>query len=314
MLTHFNIPVTHSGHRLDRVVAEAVSGVPRRAIAHAFDTGAVRLVTGEGEATRIGKGDRSHAGTRLHVERLYEAADFRVLPEREALDILYEDERLVAINKPGGQDCHPLRPGETGTLAGSLVARYPEMAAIGPDPMMASLLHRIDAVTSGLVLAARTPAAFASVRAQFTAHAIEKRYVAWVEGTVAAPGGIATYLVHAKSGMGKMRVLHSRNAAPHGERPLRAETFYAPQSQVRRPAPQCATLLAITIHTGVTHQIRCHLASIGHPIVGDTLYGAAPCPALPPTRILLHSHAAAFTLDGHPYAFTAPLPNDIIVN
>ena len=278
MREHLVLPVPDSleGQRADAAVLALCPFSSRRAVAKAFEDGHVSAP----------KGARVHAGDVLRVARLYEQEDLRVLPEPEApLTVVYEDEALLGLSKPAGQACHPIDFGETGTLAGALVARYPETAAIGDDPLVPALLHRIDGGTSGLVLAARTPKVYAKVRTQFEAQTVAKEYRALVEGRIDRPGAVSGLLAHSYKG-GEMRMVA---AAPghHGARALKAETFYRPLAQRNG-----MTLLAVSIRTGVTHQIRSQLASIGHPVVGDVLYGAPPRHEWAPGTHALHSHSA----------------------
>lgn len=283
------VPEELAGQRADAALLALCPFSSRRAVAKAFGEGTVLR---NGRGTVCAKGERVKAGERLHVARLYGQDDLRVEPEPDArLEVVYEDAWLVGVCKPAGQDCHPLDFGERGTLAGALVARYPEMAGIGDDPLVSALLHRIDGGTSGLVLAARTREAYAAVRAQFEAQAVAKEYLAIVEGWIAKPGAVSGYLAHSYRG-GEMRMVA---AAPghHGARALKAETFYRPLRAEGR-----GTLLAVTIRTGVTHQIRSQLASIGHPVAGDVLYGAAPDPKWPAGTHALHSWKAALVHPG----------------
>ena len=297
------IPEALEGQRLDRVVLVAVPTVSRSAVAQAFSDQGVTI-----DGHPAAKGDRATAGTDLHIGSLPERTDERAQPAAGPLDILYQDSELLAFNKPGGQDCHPLTPGETGTLVNAMLARYPEMAGVGGDPMTPALLHRIDAGTSGLVLAARTQPAFETVRKQFAAQEVTKTYLALVEGRVDSPGGVAGFLAHTPGDRGRMRVV-TLLTAPKGERPLRAETFFRP---VRTLTTH--TLLEITIRTGVTHQIRCQLASIGHPIHGDRVYGARGIFPENPRRHFLHSAAASLLHPAteQPLELHAALSDDLV--
>ncbi len=276
---------TQEGWRADKALPALCLSTNRRAVARAFAEREVSLLrAGAAVAEPLAKGDRVHAGDALLVARLYETDDLRVIPEPDApLEVVCEDADLLGLDKPAGIACHPLDFGETGTLANALVARYPETAGLGDDPLMPGLLHRIDGGTSGLVLAARNARAYAAVRAQFEAQTVVKEYRALVEGAVERPGAVSGLLAHSYKG-GEMRMVA---AAPghHGARALKAETFYRPL----RRLPGGATLLAVTIRTGVTHQIRCQLASIGHPVVGDVLYGARPSPDWRPGTHALQS-------------------------
>ena len=299
------IPDSLDGARADAAVLALFPESSRRAVAKAFAAGAVR---------GIAKGERVRAGQCLHIAALHAAADLRVAPEPGApLAVVYLDDDLVGVSKPAGQDCHPIDFDEPGTLAAALVARFPETAALGDDPLEPGLLHRIDGGTSGLVLAARNPRAYAAMRAQFEAQTVVKEYRALVEGRVERAGAVSGLLAHSWRG-GEMRMVR---AAPghHGARALRAETFFRPLAFFRRGvavgtlpqrenpfAPEAVprslddvTLLSVTIRTGVTHQIRSQLAETGHPVVGDVLYGARAVPEWRAGTHALHSWSAEFT-------------------
>ena len=168
---------------------------------------------------------------------------------------------------------------------------------------MAGALHRIDTGTSGLVLAARTQAAFDGLRAQFDAQEVEKIYLALVEGHVAVPGRLTHELAHHPA-LPHCKMVDARSlAAP--DRRLRAETAYKPLELVGR-----CTLLEVTIRTGVTHQIRCQLALGGYPIINDTIYGAKPVEGC--TRHFLHAFEVRFKHPAHGQSccIKAPLTAD----
>lgn len=293
------LPESLSGQRADVAVSSLCPFSPKRAVLKAFEDGIVR--TEEGRT--VLKGEKLPAGTVLFIECLYEQSDLRVLPEPDSeLRVVYEDAALVGVSKRAGQACHPLDFGETGTLAGALLGRYPEMASLGDDPLVPAILHRIDGGTSGLVLAARTKEAYRAVRAQFADQSVVKTYRALVEGRVDRPGAVSGYLAHTyKAGQMRMAVV---TPGHHGARALKAETYFRPIGE--RTGGN--TMLEVTIRTGVTHQIRCHLASTGHPIVGDCLYGAPPNPQWAPGTHALHSYAATFVhpLTGKRCTITAP--------
>ena len=289
--------------RLDRAVLARAPGSTRALVAACFARGGVTLA-----GRPAAKADRPAPGAEVRVAGLGEASDRTVAPEPGPLAVAWEDAALVAVDKPAGQPCHPVAPGERGTLAGALLARYPEMAGVGLDPLQPGILHRIDAGTSGLVLAARTADAFERVRAQFSAHAARKVYLARVAGPVEREGGVSGHLAHSPSFRGRMRCV-SGAALPRGERPMFAETFYRPLAR-----DGATTLLEVTILTGVTHQIRCQLASIGHPILGDATYGGPPLPgavAGSAPRHLLHALSATFVhpLSGRETTIRVPRPS-----
>lgn len=304
MLRNLTLRITEplAGQRLDRIVLAAAPTATRSGVVRAFAEGAVTL-----DGSPAAKGTRARSGQTLCVASLLERHDECARPVEGPLRVVFEDSALLAFDKPGGQDCHPLGPGETDTLVNAMLARYPETAGIGGDPMTPALLHRLDAGTSGLVLAARTPAAFDAVRAQFAARQVAKTYWALVEGRVTAPGGVAGHLAHTPGDRGRMRVV-TPLSVPKGERALRAETYFRPLRAFARQ-----TLLEVSIRTGVTHQIRCQLASVGHPVAGDRLYGAEQPFPWEGRFHFLHSLAAVLThpATGQPLELRAPLPEEL---
>jgi 23S rRNA pseudouridine1911/1915/1917 synthase len=250
------------------------------------------------------KGIKLRVGDEIDVRRLLEAEDVRVAADAGVrVDLIYEDASLLAINKPAGMAVHPLRPEERGTLANALVARWPELAGIGDQPLMAGVVHRIDTDTSGLVLVARTQAAHDGLRAQFRAQSVCKRYLALVEGRVRGAGKLVHDLAHLPSDRGRM--VDARGLQTPG-RPMHAVTIYEP---VRRIGTR--SLLEVTIFTGVTHQIRCQLALAGHPIVGDTRYGAQAEPGF--DRHFLHAASITFKhpATGAELTLSAPIGPDL---
>jgi 23S rRNA pseudouridine1911/1915/1917 synthase len=217
---------------------------------------------------------------------------------------VHADAHVVVLDKPPGMPSHPLKPGETGTAANALVGRFPEMAAIGPSAREGGLVHRLDTDTSGLLLAARTAPAHAMLRAQFAARTVEKGYLALVRGELHAGGEIDVPLAHDPHDARKVRAASDPEwAEAHEARP--AVTRFTPLE--RRAG---FTLVDVEIATGVLHQIRAHLAFIGHPLAGDALYGGPVLSGL--SRHFLHAARLAFTHpDGNRPRFDSPLPTDL---
>jgi 23S rRNA pseudouridine1911/1915/1917 synthase len=298
--TQFIISTNEDGLRLDAVVVAHFPATTRLLAQRAIAAGDVTV---DGKASH--KGAKVCAGMSVCVKKLPESNDLRVLPDATmALEILFEDADLVAANKPAGMDVHPLRPEEQGTLANGLVARWPELAEVGDQPLMAGVVHRIDGDTSGLVLAARNQAAFQGIRAQFAAHTVRKEYVALVAGAMEKDTGkLENELVHQPWRRGRM-VDARRLKNP--ERPMRAVTEFKVARKVGK-----FTLLDVTIFTGVTHQIRCQLALAGHAIVGDTLYGGVVVKNFP--RHFLHASAVELRQPrtGDALRIEAPLTPDL---
>jgi 23S rRNA pseudouridine1911/1915/1917 synthase len=197
------------------------------------------------------------------------------------------------VDKPAGVPCQPLSSGETGTVANALVARYPEMATVGDDPREAGLCHRLDVETSGVLLAARNRPVWEALRAAFSGdREVEKRYLALVKGPLADEGVIEVPLAHAGD--------HVRPDFAAG-RPARTEF-----KVLARKGP--FALVQVQLVTGVLHQVRAHLAGVGAPIVGDTLYDGPPEPGL--SRFFLHAAALGVVhpVSGRQLTVQSPLP------
>jgi 23S rRNA pseudouridine1911/1915/1917 synthase len=273
--------------RLDHWVRRALPGLSRR-LAHALiDDGSVRL-----DGRRAAKGALVHAGMRVTLPTSVALTPNAALP----LAVLYEDPWLVAVDKPGGLPSHPLDPREHATVANALLARFPETAAVA-----GGLTHRLDTGTSGVLLAARSPEAWATVRAAFRARTVGKRYLALVAGT--APTEITVDLPLSHDPADRRRMIVGRPT-------LRS---WAAVTTIHRLTTDGETsLVAVTMRTGVTHQIRVHLAHVGHPVLGDALYGGPSVP-LAPGRHALHAAELALPgLDGRaPLAIRSPLAADL---
>ena len=280
--------------RLDTFLRGALPAMSRRLVRRLIAEGAV-CVNGRPAA----KGVRVAPGDRVTLPDL----PATITPEPGlALAVLHEDDALVALDKPGGIPGHALDPRQRGTAAAFLLARYPEMADVG-DPLAPGLVHRLDSGTSGLLVAARTRAAHRALRAALRARAVEKRYLAWVAGDASALDGARVALPLAHDPRDRRRMV----PAAAGMRAWPAETSVMVVSTGR-----ARSLVEATIRTGVTHQVRVHLAARGHPVLGDVLYGGAPA-GLPRGRHALH--AAGLTLphptDGRPLSLSALLPADL---
>jgi len=254
------------------------------------------------------KGQKLRGGEQVLVRRLAEACDNRVAPNAAVpVRCLFEDAALLAFDKPPAQPVQPLTYRETGTLMNGVVARWPDVRDVGDQPLMAGALHRIDADTSGLVLVARTPAAFDALRAQFAAQTVKKTYLALVEGSVAVGGTLENDLVHDPT-LPFCRMIDVRCArARVKSAPLHAVTQFTPVGRTTIGNEE-RTLLEVTIYTGVTHQIRAQLAFAGLHIVNDRLYGAFAVEGQ--KGHCLHALAAAFThpVSGDAMEIRTPYP------
>ncbi len=282
--------------RLDLFLTRHILGCSRRSVQRAIANGDVRV-----NRHRARKGHSVGDGDVVAVpDELCEPAALQPNPAL-TIPVLYESPTLIAVDKPAGMPSHALRAGEMGTAANFLLARHPELAAVGKRGE-AGVVHRLDTETSGVLLAARTEGAYRLLREQFSSRTVIKEYVALVDGAVAAPGVIRTWIAHDPRNRRRMHVVaDSARVAPARE----AVTHYLPVESLRG-----ATLLRVRIATGVMHQIRVHLASIGHPVLGDRLYGRGA--ATSPPRQLLHACrlVVADPSSGAPVEVNSPIPTD----
>ena len=309
MIENDEFMVESGGVRLDAALLMRYPSVPRSFVRSACDSGNVKV---DGRPAQ--KGMKLKGGERVEVVRLDESSDNRPMPDRSVhLDCIFEDDSLLAFDKPAGMPVQPLTRHETGTLMNGVVARWPECVGVGDSPLMAGALHRIDADTSGLVLVARSAAAFSALRAQFSAQTVKKTYLALVEGAVAVGATLENDLVH-MPGLGYCKMVDlSRARLSESERnalsgkALHAVTAYRPIG-LTRAGNEERTLLEVTIYTGVTHQIRAQLALAGLHIVNDRLYGAFAVEGM--RGHLLHALAASFRhpVSGSPCEIRTRLP------
>ena len=223
-----------------------------------------------------------------------------------ALEVLHEDAAVIVVNKPGGVPCHPIHADERDTVMNAVVARFPDVATVGVKPLEGGLVHRLDNGTSGALLIARNRGTFDKLRDAIRAGRITRRYEALVAGSLERKTEIDTPIAHHAKNARKMIVgdLSSANPKRAGRA---ASTVVEP---IRRVGE--FTLLSIAPKTGSRHQIRVHLASIGHPIVGDVLYGGPASDTLAHGRFWLHLCDVAFDSPavGH-VKVTAPIPPDL---
>ncbi len=291
---------------MDAALLRVIPSTTRAFVKEAIAAGNV-LVNGRPAA----KGLKLRGSETVVVKELLEAADNLVAPVAGPVACVFEDDAVLAFDKPAGMPVQPLSCRETGTLMNAVVHRHPECRTLGDQPLMAGALHRIDADTSGLVLVARTATAFENLRAQFAAQTVKKTYLALVEGAVAVGGTLENDLVHDPTlpFCRMIDVRHNRLTSSLVARlkPLHAVTQFKPIAHTTVESEE-RTLLEVTIYTGVTHQIRAQLALAGYHIVNDRLYGAFAVENQ--TGHCLHALAAAFAhpVSGDPVEIRTPWP------
>jgi 23S rRNA pseudouridine1911/1915/1917 synthase len=288
--TTFAVPPEEAGERLDRVLADRFPDLSRAQLQRLIRSGAITVNdTVVRPACRLAPGD-------LITVTFPEEPTVR--PEPFPLDIVYEDEHLLVVNKPAGMVVHPAARMVSGTLVNALLAHCPQVADVGGSDR-AGIVHRLDRETSGLIVVAKNPEAHAALQRQFKRRLVRKTYVALVEGQVQPREGIIEVPI-GRDPKDRTRMAVSRTGRP-------AVTQY----RVVEIFPQY-TLLEVRPHTGRTHQIRVHLAWLGYPVVGDRVYGRRR-QTLMPDRHFLHARDLAFThpVTGEKLALSAPLPPEL---
>lgn len=262
--------------RLDIYLQELYPKYSRSRLQEWIKKGRV-LVDGKAQkASHILKG-----GEELDVEPM-ELKALRARPEEIALDILYEDDDVVAINKPAGMTVHAGAGVEDGTLVNALLYRFKSLSQLGGD-LRPGIVHRLDKYTSGVILVAKNDIAHRKLQEQFQLREVKKTYIALVENVVANDEGTI-----------------NRPIGRDPWKPVRMTAIRKPDSEEGRDAIthwkvlhryQKFTLVEVRIGTGRTHQIRVHMGSMGHKVAGDVLYGARPHDS---GRFFLHARRIRF--------------------
>ena len=217
------------------------------------------------------------------------------------LDVVYVDEDIIVVNKQAGLVVHPASGHGLGTLVNGILALYPEVASVG-QPARPGIVHRLDAGTTGMMVVARSQRAYDSLIAALTEHEVGREYIALTWGHFDSP----TAIVDASIGRDprdpmRMAVVNSGKWA---------RTHLAVEEEFNKPA--ALSLVKCNLETGRTHQIRVHLAAVGHPVVGDSMYGGAKSALVAPRPML---HARMLTLihpgTGEEVSFTSEPPHDM---
>ncbi len=294
-----------AGTRLDKLLVKSIPGVGRAGIKRLFEKSRVRIVNPSGSTRKAAKGDVATEG--LVVEVDVEEAAPGATPDPDAtLQVVFETDRVLVLEKPAGQPTAPLEPGEKGALANALVAKYPEVASCGFSPREPGLCHRLDTDTSGLVLAARDPEAFTTLTTALRDGRLDKRYLLLCSAIDLPESGTIDIPLapHPKDRRRVLACAHPRDVARNAPRP--ASTSY-----VRLEVVGDVALVEARAPKALRHQIRAHFAAIDHPLLGDTLYGGPTVPGL--LRHALHAHRIAWGGDATIPAFvvTSELPREL---
>ncbi len=292
--THHFEEVT-PGERLDKWLARQLPGYSRTEIQRWIKEGLVRV---NGRASKPGY--KLEPGDVVEVDVPAPVPYEGVKPEPIPLNVLYEDEDVIVIDKPAGMVVHPAPGHASGTLVNALLYHFPDLEGIG-GVERPGIVHRLDKDTSGLILVAKNSRAHRELQRQFKAREIEKAYLALVEGHLQPKVG------RIEAPIGRDKRHRKRMAVVRGGREAITEyTVIAYYGDY--------TLVEVRPLTGRTHQIRVHFAFIGHPLAGDTVYGRRKQKLKPwLRRHFLHAHRIRFRLPrtGQWVEFTSPLPEDL---
>jgi 23S rRNA pseudouridine1911/1915/1917 synthase len=302
----FEVPSDFNGQRLDRFLVSVLGDQSRSQLQRLITDGHVTVTTGSG----LTKGAKSNLqlreGDRVSVDAPAPQPT-NLEGEELPLEILYQDADVAVINKPAGMVVHPAAGHDSGTLVNALIHHITDLSGVGGE-LRPGIVHRLDRGTSGLMVVAKNDAAHRELSRQFHDREVEKEYIALVWGVVQAGRRIDAAIGRDPSNPQKMsaKAKHARHAVT---RITRAHHMPA------------LTLCQVAIHTGRTHQIRVHLSAIGHPIVGDSVYGGVHRRVAPDikavqrlTRPFLHAARLVFhhPQDGRRMEFIAPLPDDLM--
>jgi 23S rRNA pseudouridine1911/1915/1917 synthase len=261
------VPSDSAGQRLDQFVAAQLEGVSRSRVQLLMEQGDV-LVNGEREKASL----KLRGGERITLTGEPRPTPLKATPEDIPLDVVFEDADLAVVNKPAGMMVHAgsgqnENARSKGTLVNALLYRFRKLSSTGGE-LRPGIVHRLDKDTSGLIVVAKNDRTHAALGDMFASRRIKKTYVALVQGAVERAKGTIN------AGVGRDPVRRTRMTAQPQENARSAVSHY---EVVRRLSNRFGkfTLVRVRIETGRTHQIRVHMASIGHPVVGDTLYGGA---------------------------------------
>jgi len=298
MIVEETIPAALAGERLDRVVS-LIADISRSEARELVAAGGARVdgVDAPNGKVRLSEGQV----VRVDLDKVPVAE----LPQADPgvpVEVLYEDDHVIVINKPVGLVVHPAAGHGTGTLVNGLLARYPEIASVG-QPLRPGIVHRLDAGTSGLMVVARSQQAYDALVDAMSDHDVEREYMALAWGHFDSANGV----IDAAIGRDprdplKMAVVREGKWA---------RTDFEVIEEFVEPAE--LSLVQCTLETGRTHQIRVHLAAVGHAVVGDSTYGGSRS-SLKSPRPMLHAARLAFAhpVSGEHMEFGAGMPEDMV--
>jgi 23S rRNA pseudouridine1911/1915/1917 synthase len=296
------VPALLGGVRVDRGVA-MLANVSRTEASALIAAGRVHV---DGVAVTVGRA-LLRQGATITVAVPEDSDDAVAAEPGVDFAVVHADDEVVVVDKPAGLVVHPGAGHTEGTLVGGLLSRFPDLAELVSAGVCSAdrpgIVHRLDKGTSGLLVVARTEGAYRTLGAQLADRSMDRRYLALVEGEVADDRG------EVDAPIGRSTRTPTKMAIAAGGRPAR--TGYTVLERRGGP-PRPTTLVELKLESGRTHQIRVHMAAIGHPVVGDARYGT-PDRRLPGGRFFLHAFSLAFThpASGERVTYSSPLPADL---
>lgn len=289
-IRHSRVPASMHGQRLDRMLVALASEFSRNHLQHLVEAGHVRV---DGQPVIVSS-RRVKAGQQVQLELVPTEESRAYKPQVMPLSVLFEDEHLLILDKPAGLVVHPAPGNWSGTLLNGLLAQHADAAQLP----RAGIVHRLDKDTSGLIMVGRSLAGVTALVRDIALRQVHRRYLALAHGVPSSP------VFSIDKPIGRDPRVRVRMAVVASGKPSRTEvTVMASQPGI--------SALSCTLHSGRTHQIRVHLASVGHPLLADSVYGGAP--ALGLTRQALHATElrVLHPLTRKPLVFNAPLPADL---
>jgi 23S rRNA pseudouridine1911/1915/1917 synthase len=311
----FVVPAGDSGKRLDQWLSGQLPDLSRVRIQQLIEQEKVSV---NGHTAKPSA--RLRGGEQIEVTGAVERPPLKAFPEDIPLDVVYEDESLVVINKPAGMMAHAGsgkgEEGNRGTLVNALLYRFQSLSQLGGE-LRPGIVHRLDKETSGLLVVAKTDNAHRRLAEQFSQREVKKTYNALVHGWMAQQQGT----INSEIGRDTIRRTRMTTRTSRRSGARTAVTHWKVLKNIEGPWGKFS-LLEVRIETGRTHQIRVHLASLGHPVAGDTLYGAprsmqgaqAGTASTALARNFLHAAVLQFThpLTGQVLSFERPLPPELV--
>ncbi len=303
-MNSWTVPPDQRAIRLDAFVRRCLPHLSLREVRRAIEDRAFWINGRPGQ-----KGDRLCSGDVLLLKGSRDLLASRPLSASDLnVPLLYEDEFVLVADKPAGMPTHGFSGRETKSLANFVIAIRPSLCRVGKSRWEPGLVHRLDQETSGLVLVAKDQGSFVDLRSQFRRGLIKKRYWALVWGETKEKGIIDYPLIHDRKDRRKMKVVGEEWGKENRARRWKSSTRFHLLGQ-----SQGFSLLEVEMETGVTHQIRVHLAAIGHPLIGDWLYGKDRPDPFGLERHFLHAFYLEFRhpKSGRNVAVRSPLPEEL---